>query len=95
MPGYIITNAEVFDAEAYGEYGALAPAVIKRYGGEFLAQGGATEIMEGSWQPHRIVVIRFDSVEDAKAMYNSADYQAAKAKREGAADINMIVVEGL
>ena len=54
MPGYIITNAEVFDAEAYGEYGALAPAVIKRYGGEFLAQGGATEIMEGSWAaaPH-------------------------------------------
>ena len=60
MPGYIITNAEVFDAEAYGEYGALAPAVIKKFGGEFLAQGGATEIMEGSWQPHRIVVIRFD-----------------------------------
>ena len=84
-----------FDAQAYGEYGALAPAVIKRYGGEFLAQGGATEIMEGNWQPHRIVVIRFNSVEDAKAMYNSADYQAAKVKREGAANFNMIVVEGL
>ena len=51
--------------------------------------------MEGNWQPHRIVVIRFNSVEDAKAMYNSADYQAAKVKREGAANFNMIVVEGL
>lgn len=94
MPGYIITNAEVFDADAYGEYGALAPDVIKSFGGEFLAQGGAAEILEGNWQPHRIVVIKFDSVDDAKAMYNSPGYQAAKVKREGAADFNMIVVEG-
>ncbi|MGZ0246400.1 MAG: DUF1330 domain-containing protein [Alphaproteobacteria bacterium] len=27
-------------------------------------------------------------------MYNSPEYQAAKAKREGAADFNMIIVEG-
>jgi uncharacterized protein (DUF1330 family) len=94
MPGYIITNAEVFDADAYGEYGALAPDAIKKYGGEFLTRGGAAEIMEGNWQPHRIVVVKFDSVEDAKAMYNSPEYQAAKVKREGAADFNMIVVEG-
>jgi uncharacterized protein (DUF1330 family) len=80
MPGYIISNIEVFDTDAYGEYGAHAPDAIKKYGGD--------------WQPHRIVVVKFDSVEDAKAMYNSPEYQAAKAKREGAADFNMIVVEG-
>ena len=95
MPGYIISNIEIFDTNAYGEYGALAPDAIKKYGGEFLTRGGATEIMEGDWQPHRIVMIKFDSVEDAKAMYNSPEYQAAKAKRKGAADFNMIIVEGI
>ena len=30
MPGYIITNAEVFDKDAYGEYGKLAPDAIKK-----------------------------------------------------------------
>ena len=94
MTAYIITNAEIFDAEAYGEYGKLAPNAIKKYGGEFLTRGGAAEILEGNWQPHRIVVVKFDSVEKAKAMYNSPDYQAAKMKRTGAADFNMIVVEG-
>ena len=40
------------------------------------------------------MIIRFESVEQAKKMYNSPEYQAAKDKREGAADFNMMVVEG-
>jgi uncharacterized protein (DUF1330 family) len=95
MAAYIITNAEVFDPDAYGEYGKLAPDAISKYGGEFLARGGRAEVLEGSWTPHRIVVVKFDSIEQAKAMYNSPEYQAARAEREGAADFNMIVVEGL
>jgi len=95
MAAYIITNAEVFDANAYGEYGKLAPDAIKKYGGEFLTRGGKAEVLEGSWTAHRVVVVKFDTVEQAKKMYNSPEYQAAKAKREGAADFNMMVVEGL
>ena len=94
MPGYIITNAEVFDNEAYGEYGKLAPDAIEKFGGKFLTRGGAAEILEGDWEPHRIVVVKFDSVEQARNMYNSPEYQAAKKKRLGAANFNMIVVEG-
>ena len=94
MPGYIITNAEVFDNEAYGEYGKLAQHAIEKFGGEFLTRGGAAEILEGDWEPHRIVVVKFDSVEQARNMYNSTEYQAAKKKRLGAANFNMIVVEG-
>ena len=94
MPGYIITNAEVFDNEAYGEYGKLAPDAIEKFGGEFLTRGGAAETLEGDWEPHRIVVVKFDSVEQARNMYNSPEYQAAKKKRLGAANFNMIVVEG-
>jgi len=94
VAAYIISNVEIFDTKAYGEYGKLAPDAIKQYGGEFLTRGGAAEILEGNWQPHRVVVIKFDSIEQAKAMYNSPDYQTAKAKRVGAADFNMIVVEG-
>ena len=94
MAAYIISNVQIFDTEAYGEYGKLAPDAIKQYGGEIITRGGAAEILEGNWQPHRVVVIKFDSVEQAKAMYNSPDYQKAKEKRVGAADFNMIVVEG-
>ncbi len=95
MTAYILSNVEVFNDEAYGEYGKLAVEAIAKYGGEFLARGGAAEVLEGSWEAHRVVVIRFASVDQAKQMYNSPEYQAARAKREGASDFNMMVVEGL
>tara|TARA_Y100000588_G_C13355503_1_gene544265 strand:+ start:90 stop:380 length:291 start_codon:yes stop_codon:yes gene_type:complete len=94
MAAYIITNAKITNPDAYGEYGKLAPDAIHNYGGEFLTRGGAAEIMEGNWEPHRIVVIKFESMEKAKAMYNSPEYQEAKEKRISAADFNMILVEG-
>ena len=43
MPGYIITNAEVFDKDAYGEYGKLALDAIAKYGGEFLTRGRGSD----------------------------------------------------
>ena len=51
-------------------------------------------MLEGGWEAHRVVIIKFDDVEKAKEMYNSPEYQVAKVKREGAADFNMLVVEG-
>ena len=93
MPGYIITNAEVFDKDAYGEYGKLAPGAIAKYGGEFLTRGGAAQILEGNWEPHRIVVVKFDSVEQAKAMYNSPEYQEIIGIRLGASTGQAQIVE--
>lgn len=95
MAAYIISNVEVFDDDAYGEYAKLAPGAIEKHGGTFLARGGAAEVLEGGWKAHRVVVVRFDTVAQAKAMYDSVEYQAAKAKREGSSDFNMMVVEGL
>lgn len=95
MPAYIISNVEVFNADAYGEYGALAVPAIEKYGGRFLARGGAAEVLEGGWSAHRVVVVEFPTVEQAKTFYNSPEYTEAKSKREGAADFKMMVVEGL
>ena len=52
-------------------------------------------MLEGNWKAHRVVIIRFDDAERARAMYESPEYQAAREKRLGAADFNMLVVDGL
>lgn len=95
MPAYIVSNVEVFDNDAYGEYGRLAVPAIEKYGGRFLARGGSAEVLEGKWSAHRVVVVEFPSIEQAKTFYNSSEYQAAKQKRDGACDFNMLVVEGM
>ena len=93
--GYLIANATVSDAEAYEGYKKLAAAAIAQYGGRYLVRGGAIEQLEGNWTgAPRLVIVEFDSVEQAKRFYDSPEYRAAREARVGAADMTMLVVEG-
>jgi uncharacterized protein (DUF1330 family) len=94
MPAYIIAQVNVTDPAKYQEYAKLAGPATQKYGGRFLVRGGAKTTMEGDIPFQRIVVNEFPDVEAAKRFYNSVEYQAAKQKRLGAADFNMIIVEG-
>jgi len=94
MPAYIIAQVNVTDPAKYQEYAKLAGPATQKYGGRFLVRGGAKTTMEGDIPFSRIVVNEFPDVEAAKKFYNSVEYQAAKQKRIGAADFNMIIVEG-
>ncbi|MDP3898564.1 MAG: DUF1330 domain-containing protein [Mesorhizobium sp.] len=92
--GYWIAHVDVRDTEGYKGYVATAKPAFERYGAKFLARGGAYEAMEGKGRG-RNVVIEFDSLETARACYNSPEYQAAKAIRQKYADAEMVIVEGV
>jgi uncharacterized protein (DUF1330 family) len=94
MPAYVIVETELHDAEQYERYKAAAPASIEKYGGRYLARGGALEVLEGDWQPPRVVILEFDDLETAKRWYRSPEYQEAKQLREGAATMRMVAAEG-
>ena len=94
MPAYIIAQVNVTDQAKYQEYAKLAGPATQKYGGRFLVRGGAKTTMEGDIPFSRIVINEFPDVEAAKRFYNSVEYQAAKQKRLGAADFNMVIVEG-
>jgi uncharacterized protein (DUF1330 family) len=96
MPaGYVIVEMKVSDPERYKEYMAAAPATIAAAGGEYLVRGGRHEPLEGDWQPARLAVLRFPSLEQAKAWYDGERYRAARGRRAGATEyFNMVVVEG-
>ena len=94
MTAYWIAHVTVTDPEAYRGYQALAPAAFAAHGARFLARGGAHEVLEGPVLD-RHVVIEFPSLAAARACYQSAEYQAARAQREGAAVAHVVIVEGL
>jgi len=94
--GYLIAEARVGDAIAYETYKALAEAAITRHGGRYLVRGGAIEMLEGTWAKiPRLVIVEFESVDAARRFYASPEYQAARAARQGAAEMNMLVVAGI
>ena len=51
-------------------------------------------MIEGKWHGTRTVIIEFDSVEAAKAWYNSDEYQAVVGLRHAAAESNAVIVAG-
>lgn len=94
MPkGYVIARAAVTNATQWGVYAAAASEAIKKYGGKPLARGGQMTVAEGEGRA-RNVVIEFDSYEAAKAYAFSPEYAAARKLREGAGEIDLVVVEG-
>jgi uncharacterized protein (DUF1330 family) len=96
MPsGYIIANVRVTNAEQYEEYKKWSTAAFKAHNAEICVRGGPVDVMEGDWQPERVVIAKFPSVEAAKAFYDSPEYLRARKAREGAAIMRLVVVEGL
>jgi uncharacterized protein (DUF1330 family) len=94
MPAYIIVEIEIHDPETYEEYKKLTPVSLGAYGGKFIVRGGKAETLEGEWQPQRIVVLEFPTVERAKEWWASEAYAPAKNLRQRTAHTKMIVVEG-
>lgn len=96
MAAYLLAEASVTDPVAYETYKQLAQTAIAQYAGRYLVRGGASEVLEGGWsKPPRLVVVEFESVEQAKKFYDSPEYRAARAARKEAADMNMLVVQGV
>jgi len=95
MPAYVIVEVDITDPEGYEAYKQIVPASLEAFGGRFLVRGGKIETLEGGWQPKRIVVLQFDSLERAKEWWHSEEYSAAKELRYRTAKSRMIAVEGV
>ena len=95
MAAYVIANVEVTDAATYERYRKDVPATIEQYGGRFLVRGGAAIALEGGFQPKRIVVLEFPSVERAQAWWDSPEYRPLRALRQSASRGDLFVVAGV
>lgn len=95
MPAYIVVNVDVKDPERYARYRDMAPPSIARYGGRYIARGGATEVLEGTYQPKRFVILEFPDADRARAWWSSPEYAEGKKLRQASASTDMILVEGL
>jgi uncharacterized protein (DUF1330 family) len=91
---YWIAHVTVTNPDQYKHYASDAPIAFKKYGATILARGGAHHQLEGQGRP-RNVVIEFPSLQSALDCYNSAEYQAARAKRVGAGEADIVIVEGV
>ena len=96
MPSvYVIANVTVTDAVQYEEYKKLSSLAMQVHEAEVCVRGGAVEILEGDWQPERLVVLKFPGMQQARGFYDSPEYRAARQARHGSAVMRMVLVEGV
>jgi uncharacterized protein (DUF1330 family) len=94
MSVYLIIDVIVIDPEVYAEYVEKVPAVVERYGGRYLARGGEVVPLSGDWNPQRIVLIEFNSIEQAHDCLGSPEYQALMPLRQESTNSRAIIIEG-
>ena len=93
MAGYVILDSEPIDAALFAEFVEKVAASAKANGGRYLVRGGATEVIESNWTPHRVVVLEFDSFDSAKSWAQLDDLREMRVK---SAKINMMIaVDGV
>jgi uncharacterized protein (DUF1330 family) len=94
MPkGYWIARVDVSDPAGYQEYVAANAAAFSKYGARFIVRGGRFEAPEGTPRS-RNVVLEFKDYETALACYNSPEYAAARALRDGRSVAELLIIEG-
>lgn len=95
MAAYVISELEVRDQIAFGQYRTLAAASIAQHGGRYLVRGGAIETAEGGPPPVSIVVVEFPDMARLRQWYGSPEYAAALAFRDAALSRRLLFVEGV
>lgn len=95
MTAYLIADVDVKDSVLFEEYKREVPATEARYGGKYLGRGGLTKVLEGDWQPHRLVIVEFPDMDSLMAWYNSPEYARLKAIRERCATTRIMALEGV
>ncbi len=95
MAAYLIFDVEVTDPAATDDYAKLAGESLVPFQSKTLVHGGMVEVLEGDWKPETLVMLEFESMEQAQQWYKSRAYAKAKDILRRAASVKVILVEGV
>jgi uncharacterized protein (DUF1330 family) len=95
MSAYVIAQITVLDWEGFEAYREAVAPSIRAFGGDYIVRGGEVEVVEGSHDGRRIVILEFPSREQARAWWTSPEYADVKRLREDNAILDVIAIDGV
>jgi uncharacterized protein (DUF1330 family) len=93
-PAYVVAEVHVTDPAGFMNYAKQVPATLAPYHGKTLARA-LPDVREGAPANGDIVVIAFDSLQDANRWYQSPEYSKLIPLRQQAATTRVMIVDGL
>lgn len=100
---FVVFQMEVHDAEMYEQYRITVEPLLKKYGGRYLVRSGGLSydddpdtkltLIEGDWNPDRLIIIQWDSMEQLQKFVKSAEYLKIVGLREKSATTKTVLVK--
>jgi uncharacterized protein (DUF1330 family) len=94
-PAYMIIGVNIHDADTFKQYAEGVLPLLLNLGTTVLSATDDIECLRGNWTPDRLVVLKFQSLDIARAFYSSSEYAPYKAMRESCSDADIMLVEGM
>jgi len=95
MTAYAIVDVEVHDIAEFVRYQKQVAPLLASAGARYLARGGEFRVYEGDYEPGRLLLVEFPSLEAMDRFYASEDYRALDSQRDACATCRILAVEGL
>lgn len=94
IPIYMIIEIKVMNHELYTSYVEEVPEIVKKYGGRYLVRGGDVISIFGNWNPERIAIVEFETEQQLRNCFNSAEYLKIAPFRENSTITKSVIVNG-
>ena len=92
MPAYVLVDLDLTDKKKFKAYANAVQDTVTTHGGRYTCRCGSPETLEGEWQAHRIVMIEFPTMEQARKWWDSEEYRPLKKLRRECSSARIILV---
>jgi uncharacterized protein (DUF1330 family) len=92
---YVVAQLTIHDRARYDRYAAGFMAVLRQFGGRLLASDESPEVVEGSWDRHKVVVLSFADRAAYDAFAGSEAYRTIARDRIAGSDGPVLLVHGI
>lgn len=81
------------DRKPYDEYIERVKPIVESHGGEYIIRSERISVFAGTWNPDRIIIIKFETRKQLDDCFSSDEYRSIKGLRENSVITNAIIVE--
>ncbi len=94
MGAYFVLQIDWKSDEAKREYVRRLSNMIEEHGGDFIIASSDFRVVEGEWKPGLLIVIKFPTMKQLSAWYDSPEYRSIREFRLDNSRSDAVIVEG-
>lgn len=95
MTAYVLAQLTIHDRARYDRYAARFLDVLRPFRGRLLSADESPEVLEGEWDHEKVVLIEFESRDEAVHWAESPAYREIAADREAATVASVLLLSGV